>query len=276
MTDSSLPFRVEEPQPIWPGEPPCGLLDGAEPPTLQAFLPEGSEPTGAVVVCPGGGYAHLADHEAGPVARWLAGLGIAALVLRYRVSPHRHPSPLSDVLRAVRLTRFRAEQWNIDSQRVAVLGFSAGGHLAASAATMFDREVPGVGDAVDSMSARPDAAVLCYPVILDGPWGHGGSCVNLLGEDAEPSLVAEFSRDRLVTARTPPTFLWHTADDSVVDVRNSLAFAAACREHEVPVELHVFPTGVHGIGLAFDHPSAGVWTGLCASWLASQGFVPGA
>ncbi|MBS3822083.1 MAG: alpha/beta hydrolase fold domain-containing protein [Planctomycetes bacterium] len=273
MTDTLETCRLLDAVDLWPNGPPGGLADGATAPSLRPVLPQGDAPTAAIIVCPGGAYGHLADHEAEPVARWLTRIGVAGLVLRYRVAPHRHPLPVADVQRAIRLTRVRLDEWNIDPQRVGVLGFSAGGHLAASAATMFDRPTPGCGDAVDGESARPDAAVLCYPVILGEPYGHEGSRRNLLGPEPAERDVEEFSRDRLVSDQTPPTFLWHTADDPVVNVQNSLSFAASCREHGVPVELHVFPHGMHGIGLAFGHPSAGAWTSLCEAWLRSVGFA---
>lgn len=271
--DTDSPWTLLDVEPIWPDDPPCGLAEGCSAPSVRAVLPTADAPTAAVVICPGGGYEDLAPHESEVIGEWLAGLGIAGVVLRYRVAPHRHPAPLADVLRAIRLTRARAGAWNIDPQRVGVLGFSAGGHLAASAATLFASHVPRVDDEIDTHVCRPDVAVLCYPVISFGPIGHEGSVRNLLGEDASAEQREALSLDRHISAATPPTFLWHTADDAVVDVRNSLSFAAACREKQVAAELHVFPSGHHGLGLAREHAAAGQWTGLCAAWLARQGFA---
>lgn len=265
-------WRKLKPVSLWPSRPPCGLAEEAEAPTLQPLLPNAEHPTAAVVICPGGGYERLAPHEGEPVARWLAEQGVAGLVLRYRVAPHRYPAALCDVLRAIRLVRSKATAWNVDPGRVGVLGFSAGGHLAGSAATQFDADIPQAGDAMDAHSPRPDAAVLCYPVVLAGAHGHAGSLEALHGIDADTAARQAFSLDQHVTPVTPPTFLWHTADDAVVDVRNSLAFAAACREQDVPAELHIFPTGRHGLGLADGHP-AGQWVGLCEKWLAGVGFI---
>lgn len=263
------------PFPLWPDTPPLAI--GSEPadvPTLSVFLPE--EPTGAaVVVCPGGGYQHLADHEADPIARWLNTLGIAGIVLRYRHAPrYRHPAPLLDAARAVRTVRHRAEEWKLDRQRVGILGFSAGGHLAATLATHFSAGEAQDPDPVERQSSRPDAAILLYPVItLSGPHAHTGSRDNLLGRDAAPALIDSLSNERQVTAQTPPTFLFHTGDDAAVPVENALAFAGALRACRVPFELHVYETGPHGVGLAQNHPRLSSWPTRCGDWLAARGFA---
>ncbi len=229
----------------------------------------------AVIVCPGGGYRNLAAHEGPDVALWLNQLGISALVLQYRLGPtYQHPAMLQDVQRAVRLTRARAGEWKIDPRRIGIMGFSAGGHLASTAATWFDEGTEGAADLVERMSSRPDLAILCYPVItMHAPSGHAGSRRNLLGENPTPELVDRLSSERQVTSRTPPTFLFHTADDASVPVENSLLFAAALRRANVPYELHVYQSGRHGVGLAKDHPTLGSWPGLLASWLRSHGFT---
>jgi len=210
----------------------------------------------AMIVFPGGGYGRLADHEGEPVARWLTTLGISAFVLRYRHGPgHPHPTPLSDATAAVRAVRAKG------FDRVGVLGFSAGGHLAATVST--HAEGP----------ARPDAAVLCYPVItMADPHTHAGSRQNLLGGSPSPELVVHLSADRRETLGTPPTFIWHTADDEAVPVENALLYAAALRANGVPFELHVYAHGRHGVGLATDDPILRTWTDRCADWLKGCGF----
>jgi acetyl esterase/lipase len=262
-----------QPLPLWtadeiPGGPnPEGL------PALTPYLLEGTEIRAAVIVFPGGGYATRAAHEGEPVARWLNTLGLHAFVLDYRVKPHRHPIPLGDARRALRVVRHRAGEWHVDSRKIGVLGFSAGGHLAATISTHFDRGNPDASDPVERQSCRPDVAVLCYPVIsFSAEFSHGGSMRNLIGEDASDDLRRLLSNETQVTEDTPPAFLWHTAEDPGVPVENSLVYASALSRHGVPFELHVFPTGKHGLGLAEDHPQVRSWTTLCATWFRAQGF----
>jgi acetyl esterase/lipase len=264
-----------DPFPLWPeGAPELAGTPPGDAPVLTPYLPDGTMPTAAIVVCPGGGYQMRAEHEAEPIARWLASLGIAGFVADYRVAPYRHPIPLLDAQRAIRTVRARAGEWNVDPARVGILGFSAGGHLAATAATQWDRGHQGSADAIARESCRPDVAVLCYAVISFFHAQHMGSMANLLGEPT-PSLMERraLSADLNVSSQTPPTFLWSTADDEAVDVENSLRFAAALRHHNVPLALHVFPHGPHGLGLAPDDPSVGAWPGLCAAFLAEMGFT---
>ena len=219
-------------------------------------LPAPERPQGAFIVFPGGGYGHLADHEGVPVAQWLAGLGIASAVLMYRHAPdHRHPSPLNDAAEAVAEMRRRYD-------RVGVLGFSAGGHLAGSVTTH------------DDVAARPDAAVLCYPVVtLMPPYTHEGSRSNLLGDRAEDNeLAKELSTNERVDDKTPPVFIWHTVDDAAVPVENAFLFAKAMHAHGRNFALHL--TGVdvpHGVGLGKDDLTR-TWMGHCAAWLAAHGF----
>lgn len=269
----ALESAARQPLALWPagGEQTADRADD-DVPRLTPYLPAGGRATGAIVVCPGGGYARRAEHEGTPVARWLNGLGIAAFVLDYRVALHRHPAPLRDAQRAIRLVRSGAWGGGMSFARVGILGFSAGGHLAATAGTRYDLGDLEAADPVERASCRPDALVLCYPVITFGEHRHHGSMVNLLGEDAPDELRALLSAETRVTADTPPAFLWHTADDAGVPVENSLLFASALRRHGVPFALHVYPRGRHGLGLAEDDPVVGTWTGLCAKWLAGQGF----
>ncbi len=258
--------------PLWPDTPPGPAQPGLVSAIAPFLLPGG--PHAAVVICPGGGYGGRAeDHEGVQIARWLNRLGVVALVLRYRVSPARHPAPLADCLRALRLVRHHATTWGVDPQRVGVLGFSAGGHLALSAATCWTRpEVPTGDDAVATQSARPDLAIAGYPVVTFGQYRHDGSRTNLLGQTPDPILDHALSLEHAVTSATPPTFAWHTADDYGVPVQNTYLFASALAVQRVPHEVHVFPSAPHGIGLGPDHPHAAQWTDLCARWLATQGF----
>ncbi|CAG7614974.1 Acetylxylan esterase [Paenibacillus solanacearum] len=258
---------------LWPQGTPNALGEEQEDrPTLVPFLVESAEPTSAVVVCPGGGYGRRAEHEGEPVARWLNTLGISAIVLHYRVAPYRHPNPLMDAQRAIRTVRHNAAAWNVDPKRVGILGFSAGGHLASTAGTQFDGGDAEAADPIERESSRPDALVLCYPVITFGAHTHSGSRNNLLGDPAEPALVQQMSSENRVTELTPPTFIWHTADDAGVPVENAMLFASALRKHKVPFELHIYESGRHGLGLAQEHPEARTWPNLCANWLKKQGF----
>ncbi len=246
-----------------------------ERPRLTPYLPAASAPTAAVIVCPGGGYRMLAPHEGEPVARWLNGLGIAAFVLEYRIAPERHPAPLHDAQRAIRLVRHHAAEWNVAPDRIGILGFSAGGHLAATAGTQYDAGDPRADDPVERVSSRPDLLILCYPVITFVSERESASMNNLIGADAPGDLRRSLSAELHVKPETPLSFLWHTAEDAAVPVDDSLRFAGALHRAGVPFALHVFPRGRHGLGLATDDPTVGQWTTLCARWLAVQGFVKG-
>ena len=269
QTQEAAPFDI----PLWPGGTPG--LDTAAPshvPTLTAYCVSSRRARGAVIICPGGGYRMRAPHEAEPVACWLNASGISAFVLNYRVVPYRHPWPLRDAQRAVRLVRCRASEWLINPERVGILGFSAGGHLAATVGTHYDSGDPQADDPVDRQSCRPDAMVLCYPVITFGPHRHNGSMVHLIGENPTEDLRTSLSNETQVTKDTPPAFLWHTSDDRAVPVENSLLFAAALTREHVPFELHVYRSGQHGMGLAGSDPHVRTWPKLCAQWLKQIGF----
>jgi acetyl esterase/lipase len=274
---ADAPGKVET---LWPdGAPGAKGAEAADRPTLTVFLPPAGKATGAaVVVCPGGGYGHLAaDYEGEGPARWLAARGVAGCVLRYRIAPrYRHPAPLQDVQRALRTVRARAGEWGIDPKKVGVWGFSAGGHLASTAATHFDDGDPGAADAVDRQGCRPDFAILCYPVVTFlPPFAHIGSRHNLLGKDADPKLVESLCNDRQVTARTPPTFLFHTSADTAVPPENSVLFYLALRKANVPAELHVYEKGRHGVGLAAKDPVLSSWPGRLEDWMKVRGLIPG-
>jgi acetyl esterase/lipase len=230
-------------------------LTGVVKPTLSIYTPaEGLERTGvACVVLPGGGYAGLAVAKEGhAIARWMAEHGVVGAVATYRCGQQafRHPIPKNDAQRAIRLLRSKAGELGFDADRVGVLGFSAGGHLAATCATQFEPGEPSADDAVARLSSRPDFAVLVYPVIpLTGPGSHRGSADNLLGPNADRQQLEELSADRCVASDTPPVMLVHSIDDPGVSVEGSLRMLAACRERGVPVEAHFYPSGGHGYGM---------------------------
>lgn len=271
--NAMTPSEVLAPVLLWPDGAPGAKGDGPEDkPRITPYLLKGDGPFACVVVCPGGGYSGRAPHEAGPIAQWLNGIGVASVVLDYRVAPYKHPIPLGDAQRAIRTVRARAKEWRIDPKRVGILGFSAGGHLAGSAATLFDKGKPDAADPIERLSSRPDAAILCYAVLTFGEKRHDGSMVNLIGKDPDEKLRHMLSLENSVTRETPPTFLWHTSDDGAVPVENSLLLAEALHRSGVRFALHVFPHGDHGMGLAQNDPVVGKWTALCADWLKEIGF----
>lgn len=287
--------------PLWDG--PAPYYDSAHnqaAPSLEPFLvntgaPAESPPAPAVLVFPGGGYANLAPHEGAPIAQMLNRLGVSAFVVRYRVAPYRHPVPLTDARRAVRVVRARSAEFGIDPNKIGALGFSAGGHLCASLSTQpnADRDSAGLATGssshdgrhatersavpanhddpahIDRESARPDFTILCYPVISFTAHGHSGSGDNLLGPNVSAVDREAFSCDRLVTGDTPPTFLWHTAADQGVPVAGSLSYARALSAAGVSISLHVFPTGRHGLGLAEGVPEVDRWPTLLGDWLSA-------
>ena len=262
---------------LWTGDVPGAKgTEDADIPTITIYSPAPERANGgAVVVCPGGGYGGLAPHEGKPIAEWLNTLGITGIVLKYRLGPkYHHPVMMNDVGRAIRLVRANAGEWKLDGTRIGVVGFSAGGHLASTAATHFDGGDPNAADPIDRVSSRPDVAILVYPVItMTDPFTHVGSRHNLLGDSPSPALIDLMSNEKQVTEKTPPTFLVHTADDAVVPMENSLLFAMACRKAHVPVEVHVFEHGPHGIGLGGADPVLSAWPGLCARWLEKHNFL---
>ena len=279
MLASCAPFAKAAPETqiiLWPAGAPGAV--GHEPtdiPTLTPYLPPKEKATGAaIIVCPGGGYQHLADHEGRPVAEWLNSIGVTAFVLKYRLGPiYHHPAQLQDAARAIRTVRARAKEWGIDPQRIGMLGFSAGGHLAATAGTHFAAGKPDASDPIERVSSRPDLLVLVYPVITMRDSTHGGSKLNLLGNDPPAELVALLSNEEQVTKETPPTFLVHTMTDAAVPVENSMMFAAALRKAGVPFEFHLYERGSHGFGLAPNDPVLSSWPGRCADWLRVHGFA---
>lgn len=264
---------------LWPGGAPSAVGNSeADKPSLTVRLADPAKANGtAVVVLPGGSYGHLAfDHEGLEVANWLNAHGISAFVLKYRHAPaYRHPIPLQDAQRAIRMVRSRAQEWKINPTRVGIWGFSAGGHLASTTGTRFDDGNPSAPDPIDRVGSRPDFMVLAYPVIsLTTEYVHKNSRANLLGPDFSQELARELSNDTQVTARTPPTFLFHTDQDSGVPPENSVLFYLALRKAKVPAELHIYRPGVHGVGLAQKDPALATWPGHVADWLKGLGMIP--
>lgn len=262
---------------LWEGPAPLARgKKAADIPTLTLYSPAPGTANGAAaVICPGGGYGTLVtSYEGKDVAKWLNSLGVTAFVLRYRIAPYKHPAPLIDVQRAIRLVRGRADRFHIDPQRIGIVGFSAGGHVASTAATHFeDRPIP-PGDKIDRLSARPDFVILAYPVIsMEKGVTHAGSRKNLLGANPDPELVRAMSNDLAVSERTPPTFLFHTAEDAAVPAENSVRFFLACLREGVPAELHVFERGQHGAGLGQDDEALKVWPSLCETWMRRHGWL---
>lgn len=250
-------------------------ISGIQRPDIRVFLPSAKIATGqAVVICPGGGYRIEAYNlEGTDIARWLNSIGVAGIVLKYRLPGEASNdipwlSPLLDAQRAIRLVRYHAQEWHINPEQVGVMGFSAGGHLAATAGTHFDSGDPDAADPVDRFSCRPDFMILGYPVIsMTDSLTHPGSKNALLGKNPPEDLVRNFSNELQVTGQTPPAFLFLAADDKAVKPENSILFYQALRRHGINAELVIFPEGGHGFGLAAGSRIPGGWTSACADWL---------
>lgn len=246
-------------------------------PDIAVYLPSRKNATGqAVVICPGGGYRILAyDWEGTDIAKWLNAHGIAAVILKYRLPTSAsniipHKSPLMDAQRAMRLVRHHAGDWNIHPDKIGIMGFSAGGHLAATLGTHFDEVHTATGDAIDSLDCRPDFMILMYPVItFSKPFMHRGSKEALIGKNPDPSLVDYYSIELQVKDNTPPAFMVHAGDDEAVPVENSLVFYQALKDKNIPAELHIYPAGGHGFSLALDKGYLQTWPDRCLDWLKS-------
>jgi acetyl esterase/lipase len=263
---------------LWTGDAPGAMGQQDEDiPTLDLYVvpPERALGT-AVVVCPGGGYRALAmDHEGEQIARWWNSLGVSAFVLKYRLGPkYHHPVELGDAQRALRWVRSRTGQYGIQPDRIGIMGFSAGGHLASSAATLFDTGQSAAADLVDRLSSRPDFAVLGYPVIsMTTEYVHQGSKNNLLGETPDPALAERLSTELQVTPETPPVFLFHTNEDAAVPAENSILFYLALRRAKIPAELHIYERGPHGVGLAWSDAVLSSWPARLADWMRIRGLL---
>lgn len=253
-----------------------GRISRVSEPTLTYFPPAVDRPNGtAVVICPGGGYGIVSYRREGEqYANWLSTLGVASFVLKYRMTEFGHPAPLQDVLRAVRLVRARAAEWGVDARRIGVMGSSAGGHLAASAGTLFDHPSGRTDDALAAVSARPDFLILMYPVItLYDPVAHAGSRRALIGENPPDELMQLLSLERQVTTATPPTLLIHTQEDQAVPVENSILFFQALTRAKVPAEMYLFERGSHGMGMRDGLGTASDWPDRAEEWLRARGLL---
>jgi acetyl esterase/lipase len=263
--------------PLWPnGAPNAQGTSADDIPTLTLYPVSGSDvaPT-AVVVCPGGGYVHLSFTKEGTdIAEWLNKHGISAFVLKYRLGPkYRYPNELLDAQRAIRWVRAHASQYGYKEEQIGIWGFSAGGHLASTAGTHFDNGKTNPQDDIDKQSCRPDFMILAYPVItMQTAYAHQGSLHSLLGENPDPQLLTYLSNELQVTAKTPPAFIFHTTEDTVVPVENSINFYLAMRRAGVPAEMHIYLKGRHGAGLAAADPILHTWPDHLLDWLKLNNF----
>lgn len=223
---------------------------------------------GCVIIFAGGGYGFRAEHEGKGYAEFFESIGVTSFVVEYRVAPYKHPSQICDAMRAVRYVRHNAEKFGIDKNKIAVMGSSAGGHLAASVSVHYDKEFYEPTDEIDNESCRPDATILCYPVIDMFEYRHDGSRQNLIGERALHADKELMSLYKHVTDDTPQAFLWHTSSDQAVPVENSLLYADALSKVQVPFEMHIYPIGPHGLGLSKDLPHVAQWSGALDRWLS--------
>jgi acetyl esterase/lipase len=263
---------------LWPaGAPGAQGTADVDQPTLTIFLPSGANATKTgVVIAPGGGYQHLAmGYEGMDVARWLNERGVAAFVLKYRLGPtYHHPIELGDAQRAIRMVRANAAEYGIAPDHLGMWGFSAGGHLTATAGTHFDAGNASAADPIDRQGSRPDFLILAYPVItLEAPYAHAGSRTYLLGDNPDPAVVQSLSAELQVTKDTPPTFLFSTTDDGTVPVMNSVMFYSALVKAGVPAEMHLFQHGRHGSGLGTGNPELSVWPDLLIKWMRERGYA---
>jgi acetyl esterase/lipase len=270
------------PIPLWPEGAPGALgKQDKDTPTLSPFWPTAEQATGAaVIICPGGGYWLLSSYEGQDYAHWLNQYGIACFVLKYRLGSdgYHHPAMLQDVASAMRLVRFKANEWKLDPDRIGIMGSSAGGHLASTLLTHFDSGNSNAVDAIERASSRPNLGILCYPVITMGPFTDNGSKQNLLGNNPSPALIRELSTELQVRPDMPPCFVWATFEDKLVPMENSLMFVEALRKANVPFDFHIYQKGQHGMGLgqsALDSARHHPWTDDCLHWLHVQGFIKG-
>jgi acetyl esterase/lipase len=253
-----------------------GHIANVSEPTLTVYGPAVDRPNGtAVIICPGGGYVRLSTQREGEqYAAWLGTLGITSFVLKYRMQEFGHPAPLRDVLRAVRIVRSQAARYHIRPDRIGVMGSSAGGHLAASAGTLFDHPLGRTGAELDKVSARPDFLMLLYPVItMEGPAVHAGSRKALLGANPSAADVQLMSVEKQVTSATPPTLLIHTQEDRTVPVENSILFYQALTRAKVPAEMYLFEHGGHGMGMKAGLGTSSDWPKRAEEWLKARGLL---
>ena len=244
-----------------------------ETPVLEYYSAENKKTDATVVICPGGGYGGRAEHEGKGYAEYFNSIGMDAFVCEYRVSPHRFPLPLLDARRSIRYVRANAEKFGVNPEKVAIMGSSAGGHLAALTSTYTSPIDFEGADEIDALDPIPNATILCYAVCHkpdETNVAHLGSFLNLLGDDKD---FDKYSPDLLVNESTPTAFIWHTSDDDCVNVINSYLYAKALREQGIRHEMHIFPSGYHGLGLAQNMPHVAQWAGLMKNWLVDLGWL---
>lgn len=271
LVNAQTPIR------LWEGDAPnANGKEAIDIPTLTPFLAPKDKATGAaIVVLPGGGYRNLSDvKEGSAVAEYLNSIGISAFVLKYRLGPkYGQPNQLLDASRAMRMVRGRAAEWGIDANRIGILGFSAGGHLASTMATHFDSGNPSAMEELEKVSSRPDIQILIYPVITMGEFTHKGSKQNLLGDNPSEELIKKYSNELQITKETPAAFIVHGLDDKTVPVENSLQYVQSLRKNGVPFEFHLYEHGPHGFGLGGTDPILSTWKDRLTAWLVLRNFV---
>jgi acetyl esterase/lipase len=269
--------NVPAPMLLWADGAPGAVGDADDDkPTITAYIPASNPTKTAVIVAPGGGYTHLSMvKEGSDVAAWLNAHGVAAFVLKYRLGPKYHnPIEIGDAQRAIRTVRANAAQYGVAADHIGMWGFSAGGHLTATAGTQFDAGKAGVADAIEQQSSKPDFLILAYPVItMEDPYVHKGSRTYLLGDSPSQADMDAMSAELHVTAQTPPTFLFTTTDDKTVPVLNSVMFYSALVKAGVPAEMHIFQHGAHGSGLAPANPQLKPWTDMLIKWMRERGYA---
>lgn len=251
---------------------------------ISAYIPENSEEINinkkreTIIICPGGGYEFTSDREAEPIALKFVAQGFNAVVIRYSIAPVRYPTALLELAETVRYVREKEKEWNVDTEKVIVCGFSAGGHLAGSLGVLWNNEIIEKYLDIKNEEVKPNAMILCYPVISSGEFAHKGSVDSLLGEKEAEISRENLSLEKLVSIETPKTFLWHTFDDGTVPVQNSLLFSNALASNKVQFELHIYPSGVHGLGLCeeitamngrSEHINSHIasWFNLACQWI---------
>lgn len=251
---------------------------------ISIYIPENSEEINinkkreTIIMCPGGGYVMTSDREAEPVALKFVAEGFNVVVLRYSVAPNKFPKALIELAATVDYVRSKSKEWNVDKDKIIVCGFSAGGHLAGSLGVLWDNKILEEALEINKDNIKPNAMILCYPVITSGEFAHKGSFDNLLGENVSEVEREKLSLEKLVSKNTPTTFLWHTFDDGAVPVQNSLFFANSLASNNVPFELHIYPNGVHGLSLSEEltamngqsehiNQHAGTWFKLAVEWI---------
>jgi len=242
-------------------------------PSISPFIIDDNNKHSCIIIFPGGGYNHRAEQKGEKVAKWLNCIGINAFVLNYRVFPYKYPANFVDAKRAIKFVRYNCQKFNIFNNKIGVMGFSAGGHLACTVTQHYDKtEDYDINDDINSVSARPDICVLCYPVIsFNKKIRHEGSALNFI--DNVDSVADKFSCEKNVNSDMPPVFIWHTVEDKSVNVINSIELSKALKEKNIPFEMHIFPNGRHGLGLAEDTAGTSQWRALFENWIKEQKFT---